>query len=100
MRWCALITLLILGSGCSTAPVVIQPQPPERVAPPECRVDADKPQPRTTAPDWMKAECTDNACRERKARAAADLVVQADTAAEVEHARRQACVQFIDGKVE
>ncbi len=47
----------------------------------------------------MRAECTDNACRERKAREAADMTIRADGVAEVERKRRLACVRFIEGEV-
>lgn len=76
--------------------MVVSQKPPPRVPPPECIVDADQPIEPTRPPEWMRAECTDNACRERKAKEAAKLTSTADGKAALERERRRACVRFIE----
>lgn len=75
--------------------MVVSPKLPPRVPPPECLVDADQPIEPTRPPEWMRVECKDNACRERKAKEAAKLTATADGKTAIERERRLACVKFI-----
>lgn len=106
MRLLALMFLALLSGGCTVVrPAVIQPQPPQRGEPPECRVAVEEPVEEHAPPAELELPCTQvdhdewAVCVAAKATELARLKELDRADKRIERRRRKACVDFLDGKL-